>query len=124
MIERTIDEAARLTSSLPLESVFDRTPLDYLAYLTVTGADPEDEADAATLRSAFATLDLLVITLISPETEQFLPAAELPGLRAQMNDALLELAYDDPLDAWGEIQLLELNGPLDTRLDAVLTALA
>ena len=27
MIERTIDEAARLTSTLPLESVFDRAPL-------------------------------------------------------------------------------------------------
>src|SRR3984957_14154953 len=27
MIERTIDEAARISSTLPLESVFDRTPL-------------------------------------------------------------------------------------------------
>jgi molybdopterin-guanine dinucleotide biosynthesis protein len=40
-----------------------------------------------------------------------------------MNDALLELVYDDPLDAWGDIPVLELNGPLDARLDTVLTAL-
>ncbi len=105
-------------------AVFDRTPLDYLAYLTATGADPSDEADAATLRPAFATVDLLVITLITPETEQVLPVAEMPGLRSQVNDALLELAYDDPLDAWGEIPVLELNGPLDGPLDAVLAALA
>jgi hypothetical protein len=104
--------------------VFDRTPLDYLAYMTATGADPLDEADTAMLRPAFATLDLLVITLITPETEQVLPAAEMPGLRSQVNDALLELAYDDPLDAWGEIPVLEMNGPLDGRLDAVLAALA
>jgi hypothetical protein len=40
-----------------------------------------------------------------------------------MNDALLELVYDDPLDAWGDIPVLELGGPLDGRLDAVLAAL-
>ena len=45
------------------------------------------------------------------------------GLRSQMNDALLELAYDDPLHAWGDLPVLELSGPLDRRLDAVLAAL-
>jgi len=52
------------------------------------------------LRPALASLELLVITVITPQTEQVLPAAELPGFRAQMNDALLELLYDDPLRAW------------------------
>ena len=33
--------------------VFDRTPLDYLAYMAATGADPSDEADSATLRPAY-----------------------------------------------------------------------
>jgi len=47
----------------------------------------------------------------------------MPGLRAQMNDVLLELVYDDPLTAWGDIPVLELRGPLDGRLDAVLAAL-
>jgi hypothetical protein len=84
---------------------------------------PADQAGAASLRPAFASLDLLVITLITPETEQVLPAPELPGLRAGMNDALLELVYDDPLGAWGNIPVLELSGPLDGRLDAVLAAL-
>jgi hypothetical protein len=69
------------------------------------------------------SLDLLVITVITPETEQVLPAAEMPGLRARMNDVLPELVYDDPLDAWGDIPVLELSGPLDGRLDAVLSAL-
>jgi hypothetical protein len=103
--------------------VFDRTPLDYLAYLAATGADPSAEAGTAALQPAFGSLDLLVITLITPETEQLLPPAEMPGLRSQMNDALLELIYDDPLNAWGDVPLLELSGPLDGRLDAVLAAL-
>ena len=103
--------------------VFDRTPLDYLAYMAATGADLPGEAGAAALRPAFASLDLLVITLITRETEQALPAAELPRLRSEMNDALLELVYDDLLDAWEDVPVLELSGPLDGRLDAVLAAL-
>jgi hypothetical protein len=103
--------------------IFDRTPLDYLAYLAAAGADPSEEASTAVVQPAFGSLDLLVITPITPETEQALPAAEMPGLRSQMNEALLELAYDDPLNAWGDIPLLELSGPLDRRLDAVLAAL-
>jgi AAA domain len=103
--------------------VFDRTPLDYLAYLAAVGADPVEQASAAALRPAFASLDLLVITVITPETERVLPAAEMPRLRAEMNDALLELVYDDPLNAWGDIPVLELSGRLDSRPDEVLAAL-
>jgi len=113
-----------LTSPPPIKAViFDRTPLDYLAYLAANGADPSEEGSTAKLQPAFASLDLLVITPITPETEQVLPAAELPGLRVRMDDALLELVYDDPLNAWPYLPVLELSGPLDGRLDTVLAAL-
>jgi predicted ATPase len=117
--------SVRSLSSPPLLAgvVFDRTPLDYLAYMAATGADLPGEDSAAALQPAFASLDLLVITLITPETEQVLPTAELPRLRAEMNDSLLELVYDDPLNAWEDIPVLELSGPLGGRLDAVLAAL-
>jgi hypothetical protein len=113
-----------LISSPPRPAaIFDRTPLDYLAYLAAVGADPAGESGTAALRAALGSLDLLVITPVTAETEQSLPTAELPGLRARMNDALLDLVYDDPLDAWGNIPVLELSGPLGGRLDAVLAAL-
>jgi hypothetical protein len=103
--------------------IFDRTPLDYLAYLAASGADPAEEVDGALLRPAFAGLDLLVITAITPATEQMLPSADLPGLRSQANAAMLELVYEDPLDAWADTPVLELSGPLDSWLHTVLTAL-
>ena len=117
--------SVRILTSAPSQSgvIFDRTPLDYLAYMAATGADPSGEASSAALQPVFRNLDLLVITPITRETEQVLPAAEMPGLRAQMNDALLELVYGDPLNAWGDIPVLELSGPLDRRLDTVLAAL-
>jgi predicted ATPase len=111
-----------LTGGRP-DVIFDRTPLDYLAYLAATGADPADQADAATLGPAFARLDLLVITPVTPETERILPAADQPALRERMNEALLKLVYDDPLEAWADVPVLELTGPLEGRLDAVLAAL-
>ena len=70
------------TPSLPSEIVLDRTPLDYLACLAAAGADPLAETSAAVLRRAFARLDLLVITPITPEAEQALPTAEPPRPRA------------------------------------------
>jgi predicted ATPase len=103
--------------------VFDRTPLDYLAYLAATGANAERAADTPALRPALASLDLLVITVITPETERLLPTPDLPELREAMNEALLDLVYADPLNAWPEVPVLELNGPLENRLPAILTAL-
>jgi hypothetical protein len=113
-----------MTAPLPAAGVvFDRTPLDYLAYLAATGADPAGEAGTVALRAALARLDLLVITPVTAETERVLPAAEMPALRSRVNEALLDLVYDDPLGAWEDIPVLELSGPLDGRLDAVLAAL-
>ena len=64
-----------LTSAVRSGAIFDRTPLDYLAYLAATGADPSAEASTAALRPAFGSLDLLVITPITGGTERVLPAA-------------------------------------------------
>ena len=93
--------------------VFDRTPLDYLAYNGHDRGGPLRRGRRCSAPAGFASLDLLVITLITPETEQVMPAAEMPGLRSQMNDALLELVHDDPLNAWEDIPVLELDEPLD-----------
>lgn len=114
----------RMLGSAAPKVVFDRTPLDYLAYLAVRGAEPEREADPAALRSGLGRLDLLILTPITAETERLLPRAEMPRLRAEMNDALLELVYRDPLQAWGDVPVIELSGPLNARPGEVLAALA
>ncbi|HET8627887.1 MAG TPA: AAA family ATPase [Thermomicrobiales bacterium] len=103
--------------------VFDRTPLDFLAYLAALGADVGAAADPLALRSALASLDLLVIVPISHETERVLPRAELPRLRAAMNDALLDLIHDDPLGVCRGVRTIELRGPLEGRVAAVIAAL-
>jgi hypothetical protein len=60
---------------------------------------------------------------ITPETEQVLPRAEMLRLRENMNDTLLDLLYNDPLQVLGDVPVIELTGPLDGRPAAVLAAL-
>jgi predicted ATPase len=103
--------------------VFDRTPLDFLAYLAVHGCDPEGEVDPSTLRAAVDSLDLLVVVPITAETERVLPAAEMPRLRRAVDDALRDLVYLDPLQVCDDLAVVELTGPLAGRVDAVLAAL-
>ena len=114
--------SVRVLRSAGPRVVLDRTPLDFLAYLAALGASIEAEADPSVLRSALASLDLLIVTPITPETERVLPPPGLPRLRDTMNDALLDLLSSDPLEAWGDVPVIELSGPLDGRLEAVLAA--
>jgi hypothetical protein len=100
--------------------VFDRTPLDFLAYLAVMGVDRASEAGA--VRAALATLDLLVLVPVTPEAERLLPPAELPELRRAVDDALLDLVHTDSLEVVGGLPVLELTGPLAGRVDAVVRA--
>jgi hypothetical protein len=100
--------------------IFDRTPLDYLAYLAVLGSELRREVDAATLRSAFTSLDLLVVLPLTPETERVLPRADLLHLRTKVNATLLDLLDDDPWDAWRRVPVVELTVPLPQRTEAVL----
>ncbi len=66
-----------LTGGRP-DVIFDRTPLDYLAYLAAIGSDPADQADAAMLGPAFARLDLLVITPVTPRPSGSCPPPTSP----------------------------------------------
>jgi hypothetical protein len=65
---------------------------------------------------------VLVVTPVTPETERVLPRPDLPQLQETMNGALLDLLSSDPLEAWGDVPVIELGGPLDRRLEAVLAA--
>jgi AAA domain len=113
--------SVQVLCSSSADVVFDRTPADFLAYLVAHGAALN--VDTAAVRGAMATLDLLILTPITAETERVLPEAELPQLRRAVNDALLDLVYTDPLDVWPDLEVLELDGPLDRRCATVLAAM-
>lgn len=115
--------AMRLLGDPAPAVVYDRTPLDFLAYLAAIGVDTEAGIDETAIRTALATLDLLVIVPITTETEHVLPTPELTGLRRNVNDALLDLVYVDDMLLLENVPILELACPLEERGHAVLRAL-
>ena len=117
-----VERSVQLLRAPAAQAVFDRTPLDSLAYLMALGADI-GAADAVALRAALANLDLLVVVPITPETERALPRTELRRLRAATNDALLDLIVEDPLDICRDVRTTVLRGPIAGRVAAVLAAL-
>ena len=46
-----------------------------------------------------------------------LPPPDFAELRKTMNDALLDLVYDDSHEVFGGVSLIELDCPLDRRLE-------
>jgi hypothetical protein len=86
MIERTIDEAARLLSSLPLESVFDRAPLRRalvaatVFVASVAGLALVDRAAVSRWRRAFVSQDAVYW---ARETQLVVKAVVQPGDRVR-----------------------------------------
>lgn len=121
MLEHSISSLC--AADISGDVIFDRSPLDFLAYLIAVGEDPWVGVDPARLRAAFATLDLVVIAPIAPDAERVLPRAEHRGLRRRANEALLDLIDDDPMDAWSDTPVLELTGPPSGWLALAMRAL-
>lgn len=111
-----LSRSIELLATEPDGSVFDRTPLDFLAYLSATGSDI-DTIEPAVIRKALGTLDLLVVVPITRGAEARLPPAEMLGLRSAVNDSLLELVYADQFVP--DIPVIELTVPLMERVEAI-----
>ena len=107
------------------DMVFDRCPVDLLAYLRVERSDPSyaPEPLLEELRGAMASLDLVVFVPIeSPDRIDFADDEDLPGTRDAVDGRLRELLMDDPLGLG--VDVLEVRGPRSDRVDAVLRRLS
>lgn len=109
--------------ALDPQVVFDRTPLDLLAYLMALGVNIDSVAEDPAVRGALAGLDLLVIVPLTRDIQRVLPTPEHRNLQVAMDDALLDLVTDDPFDLCRGVRTMVLRVPLDARVAAVLAAL-
>lgn len=103
-------------------TLFDRCPLDLVAYLQVIdeGFAIDDWLDD--IRAAMATLDLVVWLSIETPDRIALPSHEDRRLRRRVDGRLQTLLLDDPHGFGTEV--LEVAGTLDHRLVQVMRALA
>jgi predicted ATPase len=94
-------------------ALFDRCPLDFIAYLQALGED--DEPDGA--RDAIASLDLIVFVPI--EDGIVVGAHEDKRLRRDVDERLHRLVVND-----SDLNVVEVSGPVDDRVRQVLSAMS
>lgn len=116
-LERSIAELSEERDDV----LFDRCPLDFLGYISL-----HEEADSFAfgrwiprVRAALQTLDLIVWVPIEPRDRiAFSPSDEEGATRAEVDEKLKEMVYDDPFEVG--VEILEVAGDPESRVRAVL----
>lgn len=97
-------------------ALFDRTPADFLAYVTALDAAHAEPTMVADTQRALASIDLVVFVPIE-SPDRIATRVELPRLRRRVDGILREMWVDD---AWGwDRPVLEVHGSLQERVAQV-----
>ncbi|WP_108817472.1 AAA family ATPase [Pseudovibrio sp. Alg231-02] len=113
-----------LTSGAEQNIIFDRCPLDFMAYLEVLSEQDGDEWEPSgqllrQIEQAFSTLDLIIfLPLISPD--EITTTIEYPKLRKQTDTRLKQILRDDTLGLLDVLpETVELRGSKYDRVKAL-----
>lgn len=134
-LERQLERSCALIAESAAEStaspdvVFDRCPLDFLAYLVVVAADegfdwvPHPRL-LPRVERALASLDLVAFVPLA-EPDEIAAAIERPRLRRRVDARLRGILHDDDLGLLEDgPPILEVSGPRSARVATLLAALA
>jgi hypothetical protein len=115
--EHQLRTSIELVGESPANALFDRCPLDLVAYLEAIGGD----VDIDEIRDAMTALDLIVVVPIEIPDRITVAAHEDAGLRRRVDERLQHLVLEDPYGF--EIATLEVRGNIATRGAQVAEAL-
>ena len=116
-----LDHAASLCSQHDSRDIlFDRSPVDYLAYLAAVSPDLLHAEHIVATADALATMDLVV--LVPVERPDRVDAGDAPKLRRRVDQVLHEMLVER---AWPfSVRVLEVSGSVDERMQQVLREVA
>jgi hypothetical protein len=100
-----------------LDVLFDRSPLDLLAYIHVIGGPEASRKYYLQVKELMDEIDLLVFVPIEKPDLTGCPESEFPKLRKQVNDLLEEW-----IDAF-DLETITVNGTLSEREKQVIEAI-
>ncbi len=125
LVEQLEQSSSMLVASASAPDViFDRCPIDFIAYLDVVSAKEGYEwtptgKQLSRMEKAVATLDLLVFLPLSTPDE-IRTKIEFPGLRHAVDVRLKRLLQDDELGLIaGGLRLVEISGSREERVAAL-----
>lgn len=116
-LERSIREIGEAGN----EVLFDRCPVDVLAYLSAHPGAASVDLDRwhPEVREAMASVDLVVFVPIEePDRVAFDPSDDEGGMRSEVDERLRELLLDDVLDLG--VEVVEVYGDVEARTRMVL----
>lgn len=94
--------------------IFDRCPVDLLAYIQATSESEDMESFYDRVQNVMKEIDLLVFVPIENPDLIFCPESELSELRHQVNEILNEWIWDF------DVETIEVTGTLSTRMNQVI----
>lgn len=106
-------------------TIFDRCPLDYLAYaLAITensplGEDIDIEYWIEKMEDTLQRLDLIIFIPIEYPDRILVPAAQDLKLRMNVDEKLREILLDDSLGILENVEVLEVTGSLEKRVKTI-----
>jgi len=120
-LERSLAELEDSQEQGQRDVLFDRSPVDILAYLLAhedaAGFSPDDWL--VRTRHAVRTLDLVVFVPIEESDRIRLPSSQDAGYRLAVHERLHELLVDDAIGC--ESELLTVHGSVRERVDQVVS---
>ena len=115
-LQRSVEELADEAPNL----IFDRCPVDFIAYLQAIDAAPDPDDAADEIREAMTSLDLIVFVSIEDPDRIEVPPFEDLVLRDDVDHRLRALLVNGPF-AFG-VRVLEVSGSPDARCAQVVRA--
>ena len=113
LFERSL---AALTTCSEARVLFDRSPVDYLAYLAAVDPKADVSGHVAAAKHALAAVDLAVFVPI--ERPDRLAVSDSPRLRRRVDRILREMLIEQ---SWGfEVPVVEVSGSPEERADRVV----
>jgi hypothetical protein len=121
--QRQLERSLELLDEHREDALFERCPLDFLAYALSCpeGESFEAEAFLDRIRPAVATLSLVVFVPVEDTDRIALPESEDAAFRLRVDEKLREIVAGDALGLGFEV--LEVTGNRRRRLEAVLARL-
>jgi hypothetical protein len=125
-----LQQSARLIlAATDRDMIFDRCPLDFIAYLDVVSEEEGDEWTPsgkllARIEAALATLDLIVFLPLS-RPDEITTEIEYPTLRRAVDERLKVILREDALGLLEDgPRIIEVSGPRSARLAQLAAAIS